>query len=171
LTLIISIIRNIIIPTKANSNLLFTYANVGIPERCNEASIFQRSALSLIIEHPIYGNHFRMVNIIKIQCQLIADSAFIWNITPLKPFAERPKILKPHSTFNYRLSRARSSVEKAFGSLKNRLRLLHRKMEYNLNNTTNMVKASTILHKKLSCNVHTNGDTDVREALADVFYA
>ncbi len=121
---------------------------------------------------------------------LIADSAFSLNKTLIKPFAERPNMPKRYSTFNYRLSRSRCSVERAFGALKNRFRSLHKKMEYNLSNTTNMIKAATILHnlciingdkdeidwdtpntvhKKPSCNIQTNDGNDVREALVNYF--
>jgi hypothetical protein len=173
-----------------NSDLLFTYVNVGGPGRCNDSSIFSRSTLSQIIEDPIYENHFMMMNNTRIQCHLIADSAFSLNKTLIKPFAERPNMPRQHSKFNYRLSRARCSVERAFGALKNRFRLLHKKIEFKLNNITNMIKAATILHnlcimygdkdevdwdipntvhKKPSCNIHTNDGTDVREALVNYF--
>ena len=99
---------------------------------------------------------------------------------------------KSHSTFNYRLSRARCSVERAFGALKNRFRLLHRKLEFKLNNTINIIKTAAVLHnicvlnndqeeidwnipipkyKKLSCNARTSVGSDNRFALMNYFLA
>ena len=92
--------------------------------------------------------------------------------------------------FNYRLSRARSTVERVFGMMKNRFRCIHRKMEYELDNSLRIIKAIAILHnlctisgddseldwdiprtvyKKPSCNSQTTGGNDVRQALTDYF--
>ncbi|CAF1619195.1 unnamed protein product [Adineta ricciae] len=175
-----------------NSDLLFTYVNVGAPGRCNDASIYSRCILSEIIEDPIYSKYSMKVNNVAIQSHLIADSAFALNKTLLKPFAYRVDMPKPHSTFNYRLSRARCSVERAFGALKNRFRLLHRKLEFDLKNTINIIKTAAILrdicclnndqqdidwelpvqkYKKLSCKIRTGHGVDIRSALMNYFLA
>nr|ACD54739.1 PIF/Harbinger-like protein [Adineta vaga] len=182
--------HSIIMRAIVNSDLLFTYVNIGASGRCNDSSIYNRSSLSQVIEDPIYDNHYMMINQIKVRCHFIADSAFSLSKTLMKPFPERPNMQKEYSTFNYRLSRARCSVERTFGALKNRFRLLHKKIEYNLSNITNMVKAATILHnlcilngdndeiewnttavvhRKPSCNSHTNDGTDVRNAIVKFF--
>ncbi len=182
--------HSIIMLATVNSDLLFTYTNIGAPGRSNDSSIYNRSSLAQIIEAPIYDNHFMMINNIKIRCHLIADSAFSLNKTLIKPFPERPNMPKEYSNFNYRLSRARCSVERAFGALKNRFRLLHKKIEFDIKNITNLVKAAVILHnicilsgdkdeiewqtptnlhKKPSCNIHTNDGTDVRLSLVNFF--
>jgi hypothetical protein len=184
--------HSVIMLATVNSDLLFTYVNIGAPGRCNDASIFNRCILSEVIEDPIYANHFIMVNNTKIQSHLIADSAFALNRTVLKPFADRADLPKCHSTFNYRLSRARCSVERAFGALKNRFRLLHKKIEFKLCNTTNIIKTAAILHnlcvmnndneeidwdipvtihKKPACNIRTNHGADIRHALVNYFIA
>jgi hypothetical protein len=182
--------HSIIMLATVNADLIFTYVNVGAPGRCNDSSIYNNCTLSNVIQHSMYQKHFMLVRNIKIQSHLIADSAFALNSTLLKPYADRPNIPRYQSLFNYRLSRARCSVERAFGLLKNRFRLLHRKMEHDLYNVGNIIKAATIIHnlcvstgdnieidwetplvihKKPSCNTHTSTGTDVREALADYF--
>lgn len=154
------------------------------------ASIFNQCILSDVMKDPIYANHFMMINNIKIQSHLIADSAFGLNATVMKPVSERSNMPKQYSIFNYRLSRTRCSVERAFVSLKCLFRLLHMKLGFKLKNITSMIKAAVILHnlsitnndkneidwdtptvtyKKPSCNVHTNGGSDVREALVNYF--
>jgi hypothetical protein len=184
--------HSVIMLATVDSDLLFTYVNIGAPGRCNDASIFNRCILSEIIEDPIYANQFMMVNNTKIQSHLIADSAFALSRTVLKPFADRAGMPNSHSTFNYRLSRARCSVERAFGALKNRFRLLHRKIEFKLKNTTNIIKTAAILHnlcvmnndneeidwdipvtvhKKPACNIQTNDGAGVRHALVNYFLA
>ncbi|CAF1537989.1 unnamed protein product [Rotaria magnacalcarata] len=173
-----------------NSDLLFTYVNVGAPSRCNDSLVYNNSTLASLIQHPMYQNHFLIVNNVNVQSHLIADSAFCLNSTLLKPYVDKPNMPKCQSLFNYRLSRARCLVERAFGSLKNCFKLLHRKIEYSLDNTINIIKAATVLHnicitrgdkvdidwdtplvihKKPSCNIHTNRGTNSRDALKDFF--
>ncbi|CAF2610044.1 unnamed protein product [Rotaria sp. Silwood2] len=182
--------HSIIMLATVNSNLLFTYVNIGAPERCNDSSIYNNCSLSNVIQHPIYQNHFMMINNVMVHSHLIADSAFALSSNLMKPFSDRLNMPKTQTLFNYRLSRARCSIERAFGSLKNRFRLLHRKLEHDLNNVINIVKAATIIHnlciyhgdsvevdwetlpvihKKLSSNVHTNRGIDTREALTEFF--
>jgi hypothetical protein len=143
-----------------------------------------------VVQHQIYQNHFMLINNVKVQSHLIADSAFSLNSTLLKPYPDKPNMPKSQSVFNYRLSRARCSVERAFGCLKNRFRLIHRKLEHDLNNVTYIIKAATVIHnlcilagdnteidwetqpvihKKPSCNTHTRGGNNIREALTDYF--
>ena len=149
-----------------------------------------RSNLAEVIQNPIYAAHFITVNNSPIQSHLIADSAFPLARTLLKPYAERPNMPRRNTLFNYRLSRCRSSVERAFGSLKNRFRCLHKKIEYSLDNTKLLIKAAIILHnicimendgvdvdwempvsvyKKPSCNAQSSDGSDVRDALTVFF--
>lgn len=184
--------HSVVMLATVNADLLFTYVNIGAPGRCNDASIYNRCVLSEVIEDPIYSRYFMILNNQKLQSHLIADSAFALSRTLLKPFPDRVDMPKTQSTFNYRLSRARCSVERAFGALKNRFRLLHRKLEFNLNNTIKIIKASAILHnicvlssdqqeiewdlpvatyKKPSSNIRTSEGSDIRAALTDYFLA
>lgn len=173
-----------------NSSLSFTYVNVGAPGRSNDSSVFARSNLAEVIQHPTYSNHYMMINNVKIQSHLIADSAFALAPTLMKPFPSKSDMTRRNSLFNYRLSRCRSSVERAFGSLKNRFRLLHKKMEFDLDNSTTIIKAATVLHnlcissgdeveidwetpqpihKKPACNVQITGAVNIRDTLTDFF--
>jgi hypothetical protein len=182
--------HSVILLAVVNASLQFIYVNVGAPGRSNDSSVFGSSKLAEVIQHQIYSNHFMMINNVKIQSHLIADSAFALSKTLMKPFPERLNMPRRNTLFNYRLSRCRCTVERAFGSLKNRFRLLHKKMEFKLDNLTTIIKAATILHnlciiegdnieidweipqpihKKPACNVQTTGGGDVREAMTDFF--
>ena len=180
----------VILLAVVNSSLEFTYVNVGAPGRSNDSSVFNCSNLAEVIQHEIYSNHYMMLNGVKLQTHLVADSAFCLSPTLMKPYPDRPNMAKKYSLFNYRLSRCRCVVERAFGALKNRFRSLHKKMEYNLDNTITMIKATTILHnlcilegdeieidwevsqpihKKPSSNAQTTVGGDVRDALTGYF--
>ena len=182
--------HSIIMLATVNSHMKFTYINIGAPGRCNDASVFNRSNLAQIIKHEDYATHYMMINNTRVQSHLIADSAFGLSSTLLKPYPERPNMPDAHSLFNYRLSRCRSTVERAFGLLKRRFRCLNKKMEYNLGHTTTIIQAATIIHnmciddndigdtdwdictpvyKKPACNTHTSGGSAAREALTHFF--
>lgn len=173
-----------------NASLKFTYINVGAPGRCNDSSVYSRSKLSEVINDPIYDNHYILVDNVKIKAHLIADSAFSSSSSLMKPYPDRPGMLRSHGLFNYRLSRCRSTVERYFGLLKNCFRCLHKKMEYKLHNIINIIKAATILHnlciisgdnlevdwdtpqviyKKHACNGQTAAGNNIREALTVYF--
>ena len=182
--------HSVIMLAVVDADLKFTYVNAGAPGRCNDASVFSRSTLSEVMNNPIYRNHFIMVDNTKVQSHLIADSAFALTRRLIKPFPIRPDMPREQAMFNYRLSRCRCTVERGFGLLKNRFRLLHKKLEFDLGNTTKIIKAAAILHnlcilcgdsseiewdipqpiyKKPSCCTTTLDGADVRHALALFF--
>jgi hypothetical protein len=182
--------HSVIMLAVVNSSLLFTYVNVGAPGCCNDSSVFFRSSIADLIQLPIYADHHITINNIKIQAHLIADSAFALKPTVIKPYADRPNMPRSNSLFNYRLSRCRCTVERAFGSLKNRFRCLHKKLEFDLDHIHTIIKAATILHnicifsndhieidwdipqkiyKKPPCNTQTTGAIGIRDALTVFF--
>ncbi|CAF4749204.1 unnamed protein product [Rotaria socialis] len=182
--------HSVIMLAVVNADLGFTYINVGAPGRCNDASVYSRSNLSDVIKNSIYEDHYMTVNNTKIQSHLIADSAFALDQTLLEPFPDRIDMPRQHRMFNYRLSRCRSTVERAFGMMKNRFRILHKKMEFNLDNTINIIKTAVIMHnicilhgdvedilwhqpypvhKKPSCPITTTNGIGVREAMIQYF--
>ncbi|CAF0959072.1 unnamed protein product [Adineta ricciae] len=182
--------HSVIMLAVVNSSLLFTYVNVGAPGRCNDSSVFSRSTLSDVIQMPIYANHYININNVKIQSHLIADSAFPLKPSVLKPYGEKPNMLRSERLFNYRLSRCRCSVERAFGSMKNRFRCLHKKLEYDINYVCTLIKATAVLHnlcvfnndlieidwdipqkvyRKPACNTQVPHTVGLREAMAVFF--
>ena len=182
--------HSVIMLATVNSDLIFTYINVGAPGRCNDSSVYSRSTLYDVIQNSIHRNYYLIESNVTIYAHFIADSAFALHSTLMKPYCEKSNMSRKECMFNYRLSRARSTVERAFGMMKNRFRCIHRKMEYELDNSLRIIKAIAILHnlciisgddseldwdiphtvyKKPSCNSQTTGDNDVRQALTDYF--
>ena len=132
--------------TVVDSDLRFRSVNIGAPSRCNDSSVYRKSNLSEIIRNKIYEVHYILSNNVKIQAHLIADSIFVLDRTLIKSFSQRPDITRKENIFNYRLSRCRSCVEHVFDLMKNRFRILHKRMEFDLNNTINIIKIAAILH-------------------------
>ena len=59
---------------------------------------------------------------------ILGDSAFPFRIWLMKPYGNE-KLTPEQRNFNYRLSRARMVTERTFGQLKNRWRVIYRKLE------------------------------------------
>ena len=137
---------SVILLAMVNSDLAFTYVNIGAPGRCNDSSVYSRSTLPDVIKNSVYEDYYTMINGVKVRSHMVADSAFALDKTVIKPFPEHPDMSRQERVFNYRLSIGRSSIERAFGMLKNRFRLLHKRMEFDLNNSINIIKAAAILH-------------------------
>ena len=64
----------------------------------------------------------------------------------MKPYQHSPDITASHKYFNYRLSRARMTVENTFGQWKGRFRCFLKKVDMNVTNVCITVAASCILH-------------------------
>ncbi|CAF4195965.1 unnamed protein product [Rotaria sp. Silwood2] len=183
--------HSVIMLAAVNSKLMFTYINVGAPERCYKSSIYSRWTLYYVIQNSIYKKSFFIENNATMYAHLMADSVFALHSTLIKQYAERPNMSKKECMFNYRLSMARSTVERAFGMMKNRFRCIHRKMEYELDNSVRIIKAIAILHniciisgdnseldwdisyviyKKPSCNSQTTDGNEIRQAFTDYLF-
>lgn len=78
----------------------------------------------------------------------VADEAFTLRKDFLKPFS-RKDLNNEKKIFNYRLSRARSKVENAFGILSNRFRIFHTAISVNLEAIDRIVMATCVLHNYL----------------------
>ncbi|CAF4211088.1 unnamed protein product, partial [Rotaria sordida] len=120
--------HSIILLAIVESSLKFIYVNIGAPDRCNDANVYTRSSLYELLQGNIYAENYITINNTHIQSHVIADSAFPLSKNLMKPYTERFDMLNDQSVFNYRLSRCRSSIERAFGHLKNRFRSIHKKM-------------------------------------------
>lgn len=182
--------HSIILLAVVDSTTKFTYINIGAPGRCNDSYVYSRSTLCELMKHPIYARNYFMINNVTIQCHLIGDSAFPLNKNLMKPYTERANMPENQSTFNYRLSRCRATVERSFGHLKNRFRMIHKKIEYDIENAKDIIKTACILHnvcvdaadsietdwnisvpsyKKNNCIIQSTDGIDNREALANFF--
>ncbi|GBP23647.1 hypothetical protein EVAR_80264_1 [Eumeta japonica] len=76
---------------------------------------------------------------------IIGDEAFALDKNLMRPFPEIT-LAREKRIFNYRLCRARRSVECAFGVLCNKWRVLHTPLLVNPNFATHIVKAACVLH-------------------------
>eukprot|EP00733_Pompholyxophrys_punicea_P001705 Pompholyxophrys_punicea_v1_NODE_958_length_1097_cov_10.704415.p2 type:complete len:169 gc:universal NODE_958_length_1097_cov_10.704415:575-69(-) len=96
----------------------FTFVDVGSPGSLHDARIFKRSEL---FDMMLRRNMQYFPNI----CYLLGDSAYPLLPWLLTPFPERAQMQEFERIYNRIHSSMRMTIERAFGKLKGRFRILH----------------------------------------------
>lgn len=117
-------------------NYKFIYVNIGRPGRVNDATIFADSGLKRELNN----------NVPHIDLHLVGDGAFPLSNYLMKPYLITNNMPLERENFNARLSRARVTVEDAFGRLKGRWRFLMKRADYSLFNMKKIIKTCVVLH-------------------------
>ena len=128
---------------------LFIDVYVGWPGRCHDARVFQNSPVFLraMQGDPLFPPNPRAISEgNEVPVVLIGDPAYPLTDYLMKSYRNTANITEGQKLFNYRLSRARMVVEKAFGHLKGRWRILIKKMETKLENVPIIILACCVLH-------------------------
>ena len=107
----------------------FVWASCGFAGNSHDSIIFQSTNLWSKITCgqtiPDIGKDVEGVNVPQ---RILGDSAFPFQSWLMKPYTSA--VLTPSQQYsNYRLSKARMSIEEAYGELKGRWRVLQRKCE------------------------------------------
>ena len=124
----------------------FLWGSCGFPGNSHDSIILQSTSLWSDIQNgKVLPSSLQNENDVNIPPLLIGDAAF-----PLEPFLMKPFTNAVLSTeqhyFNYRLSRARMTIECAYGQLKGRWRHLMKKSEGGLYETKTATLACMVLH-------------------------
>ena len=140
--------HSIVLLAIADANCCFTLIDVGSYGRNSDSSVFTesnmgRSFLSGCLGIPQSSEIPNTAN--KIPFFLVGDEAF-----PLKPNLMRPYPRKDldysKRVYNYRISRARRTVECAFGMLAKKFGVLQTSMETSVEVSESLVKSICVLH-------------------------
>jgi hypothetical protein len=144
---------SIIMQAVVDNNGLFLDAYIGWPGKVHDARVLVNSTLyKKAITNNLLPNCTRRLCGVDIPLLILGDPAY-----PLLPWLMKPYLENQHSTseerhFNYRQSRARMTVENAFGRLKGRWRCLLKRMDVNIANIPNVVATCVALHNY--CEMH-----------------
>ncbi|XP_045118684.1 protein ALP1-like isoform X1 [Portunus trituberculatus] len=122
-----------------NSELLFTFIDVGFPGSAHDSRVFKNTELySVMSNSPL--NIFPSINY-----HIIGDSAFQRSDHLLTPFRDTGRLTQQQKNFNRKLSQTRHVIENAFGYLKGRFRRL-KYVDADIDRIPKIIKAACILH-------------------------
>jgi hypothetical protein len=137
---------SIIVLSLVDAKYRFIWNSVGATGNTHDSTLFQSSTL---YENLTNGNiefgEAHKVKGVAVPPIILGDGAFPLKSWLMKPFGSA-NISRMQRNFNYRLSRARMVTECAFGLLKSRWRVLHRRCESSKDTTKCMALACLTLH-------------------------
>ena len=124
----------------------FTLVNIGSFGRDNDAAILSESGFGKLFESDTMTiPQPREISGHKLPYVLVGDEIF-----PLKPWLMKPYpgrgMDEPKRIYNYRLSRARRTIENSFGIMAARWRIFRRPIRANVQTVEQIVKAVVCLH-------------------------
>lgn len=141
--------HSIILQAVCDSQCCFTDVFAGWPGRAHDARVFGRSKIGEKVKEgrlvPATENLARVIDTHVIEPFLIGDPAYPLSQHLMKNYPGS-NLPQEKENFNYRLSRARIQIERAFGRLKGRWRCLLRPLDCDLENVVLHVTTACILH-------------------------
>lgn len=144
---------------------MFTYADIGSSGRNADGGVFGNSSLFQKGEsNSLFDDDLDM--------HIIGDSAFPIKNWLMKPFPETAGMTDAQKLFNYRLSRARMTIECAFGRLKGRWRILLKRCDFGTEDMTYIIATCCVLHNLCEMNedtFHENWQERAAEIERDIF--
>ncbi|XP_051579422.1 uncharacterized protein LOC127455506 [Myxocyprinus asiaticus] len=157
---------SVVLTAVADARYYFTYVYVGCQSRLAETGIFAHSDLRRAMDEghlnvpqaeplPNMGDVFPYM--------FVGDDAFPLRADLMKPYSSR-QLDHDERVFNYRLSRARSVVENAFGIMANRLRVFRTTICLKPEKVVKVTLASLCIHNYL---IRCQSDAYMPPMLAD----
>ena len=145
--------HSIVLFALVDAHCRFIFIDVGCNGRAHDSAVYKESylykklqsgQLNIPMPSALKGQH------IKTPYFFIGDDAFPLTSNLMKPFSRSLKLTPAKEIYNYRLCRARMTVECAFGRLANRFRIFHKPIEVMPDTIDKVIKASCVLHNYLT---------------------
>nr|XP_055049367.1 uncharacterized protein LOC129434466 [Misgurnus anguillicaudatus] len=139
--------HSIILQALVDYQSQFTNINVGWAGSVHDARVLRNSSIFDLAERGVlFPEHTRSIAGIDVPITVLGDAAYPLMPWLMKPYSDHGQLMGDQQHFNYRLSRARMTVECAFGRLKGRWRCLLKQSELELKRVPVVVTACCILH-------------------------
>jgi len=140
---------SIILIAVVDANLSFIYIDVGSYGKESDSNIFKKNSFG----KKLYSNALNIPDPIPLPSSqsppqpyvFVGDEAFAIHTNLLGPYTKRG-LNNERRIFNYRLSRARRTVECAFGLLANKWRVLHTTILVSPKFVNDIVKSCCVLY-------------------------
>lgn len=144
---------SIVLLAIVDSNYKFITIDVGSQGRFSDGNVFSTSVLAKrMLKHTL---HLPAPTVLPplvdpIPYVFVGDEAFPLSENMMRPYPKRSVTDNyENKVFNYRLSRARQTVECAFGILASRFRVFRTPFEIKVESVIDAVKAACVLHNYL----------------------
>ena len=138
---------SVILQGIVDCSLKFIHATVGYPGSIHDARVLRLSGLyDMAQNEQILSGPTRDINGVEIGPLLAGNSAYPLTSWLIKPFPDRGRLTPEQRKFNKKFSALRCVVERAFGMLKSRWRIVMKKIEQKTSTLTKTVVASCVLH-------------------------
>ncbi|XP_078594731.1 uncharacterized protein LOC144872428 [Branchiostoma floridae x Branchiostoma japonicum] len=140
----------------------FTMIDIGMPGSVHDArvlresNVFDRGESGTLLPQEFAQD----INGVTVPAVLLGDAAYPTLPWLMKPYPDNGALTREKFDFNYRQSRARMTVECAFGRLKGRWRCLTKRLDVLLDNVPDIVGACCVLHN--ICEVHKDEDFEIQ---------
>lgn len=129
------------------------YIDVGANGRISDGGVFKNSSFHRALKSD--GNALEIPapctlpgGDVELPYVLVGDDAFAMGEHLMKPYAHK-NLSGVERIFNYRLSRARRTIENAYGILAARFRIFHKPLLLNPQKCRTVTKAACVLHNFL----------------------
>ena len=128
-------------------NLTFMDTAIGYPGSMHDARVFRSSDIFQKAQNgEILTEPLTTVNGVQIRPLLLGDGAYPLLPWLMKPYPNGAILNRSQRRFNKTLSSARSTVERAFGILKARWRILLKRLDNLFENIPEVILSCCILH-------------------------
>jgi hypothetical protein len=138
---------SIVLLAMVDGNYCFRYVGIGAPARHSDGGIFNHCSLKEKTEN-------NELNIPE-DFVMIGDSGFPLKTNLMRPYP-RKNANKENQIYNYRRSRARCTVENAFGILVSRFRVLEKPICTKVDTVKKIVRTTCAIHNWLRVNSDSN---------------
>lgn len=138
--------HSIVLLAIADAKYAFILVDIGAPGRNSDGGIWSSSPMSSLLER---NDDSLPKSESILPYTFVADDAFPLKTFIMKPYSRR-NLDFDEKVFNYRLSRARRTIENAFGILSARWRIYHRTLDASPSHAISMTKACVVLHNYLT---------------------
>lgn len=130
-----------------DANYCFVLVDIGAEGRQSDGGIFQRSDIGIGFENNLLNvpSPENVSENRNLPFVLVGDEAFALRKYMMRPFP-RKSLTNEKRIFNYRLSRARRTIESIFGILASRWRIFRKPIIASLPTVDNIIKATICLH-------------------------
>lgn len=142
--------HSVILMAVVDANLSFVLVDIGAQGRKSDSGVFRTSNIGIGFEENLLNvpnpSPLRKDNKLILPYTLVGDEAFALTNYLMRPYPKSGTLNIRKKIFNYRLSRARRTVECAFGLLRGRWRIFAKPIIASMETTQKIIQATICLH-------------------------